>query len=216
MLTPYICLNLQAKFRLRQVAFLLETHLDKFKFLRRQEQTRSNPNMQSIQLCERDFVENPSKREVAVQFCVQFSSGVFGDFEQKLVFDFGDSLVLARTLRVSVVSEDVCSNEEVSSSRTRYCRVLDWSVDKMELVLCKDLLKLDPDGLTEQYNIPDDLPDPSVFVEFTRDTYCKLWHDILYIEEKCIQEEVARLVNKLYILYQFTYICLRDLNLTVG
>ena len=172
--------------------------------------------MQSIQLCARDFVENPSKQEVAVQFCVQFSSGVFGDFEQKLVFDFGNSLVLARTLRVSVVSEDICSNEEDCSSRTRYCRVLDWSVEKMELMLCKDLLRLDPDGLTEQYNIPDDLPDPSVFVEFTRETYCKLWHDILYIEEKYIQEEVARLDDKLYILHLFTYICLKDLNLTVG
>ena len=160
--------------------------------------------MQSIQLCAGDFVENPTKQEVAVQFCVQFSSGVFGDFEQKLVFDFGNNLVLARTLRVSVVSEDICSNEEVSSSRTRYCRVVDWSVEKMELVLCKDLLRLDPDGLTEQYNIPDDLPDSSsMSVEFTRETYSKLWHDILYIEEKYIQEEVARLDDKLYILHLF-------------
>ena len=184
---------------LRQVAFLLDTHLDKFKF-RRNLRENCSSNMQSVQLLEKDFVENSAKQESAVQFCIQFSSDVFGDFQQKLVFDFGCGSVLARSLYVSVISKDICSSNEGPSSRTTYCRILELSVEKMELILCKDLVGLDLDGLCERYNIPKDLPaDPAESVEFTRETYCKLWHDILFIEEQHIQMEVARLDIVLYV-----------------
>ena len=108
------------------------------------------------------------------------------------MFDFDHDLVLARSLDVSVVSKDVDSSKEDSSSRTSYCHILEWSEEEMELVKCKDLIEIDHDGLCDQYSIPDVLPDPSECKEFTRETYCKLWHDILFIEEKYIQEEVAR------------------------
>ena len=157
-------------------------------------------NTQSVQLLEEDFVENFAKQESAVQFCVQFSSHVFGDFQQKLVFDFGDGSVLARSLYVSVVSKDICSSKEEPSTRTTYCRILEWSVEKMELILCKDLKGLNLNSLCEQYNIPKDLPaDPAESVEFTRETYCKVWHDLLFIEEQHIQMEVARLDVVLYV-----------------
>ncbi len=142
---------------------------------------------------EEDFVENTAKQESAVQFCIQFSSSVFGDFEQKLVFDFGNGSVLSRSLHVSVVNEDICGSNEASSSRTTFCHIVEWSVEKMELVLCKDLVELDSDGLCKRYIIPSDLPDPAQIGEFKRETYCKLWHDILSIEEQHIQMEVARL-----------------------
>ncbi len=155
--------------------------------------------MQSIRLVEEDFVENTAKQESAVQLCVQFSSSVYGDFEQKLVFDFGNGSVLVRSLHVSVVNKDICGSKEASLSRTTYCHIVEWSVEKMELVLCKDLVEIDSDGLCEQYIIPSDLPDPAQITEFKRKTYCKLWHDILSIEEQHIQMEVARLVYVFYV-----------------
>ena len=160
--------------------------MDKFKFLRSPGKKHFS-NAQSIWLLEEDFVENSGKQESVVQFCIQFSSDVFGDFQQKLVFDFGLGLVLARSLCVSVISEDTCTSKEDSLSRTAYCSILEWSVEKMELVRCED-----SDDLCEQHSIPNVLPDPAAFVEFTRETYCKLWHDILFIEEQHIQAEVAR------------------------
>lgn len=176
---------------LSQVAFLLETHLDKFKFLRSATQNRSS-NTESVQLLGKDFVDDLAKQESAVQFCIQFSSSVFGDFEQKLVFDFGHGSVLALPLYVSVVSKDICSSKDDFSTRTTYCSILEWSVEKMELVLCEDLIGVDSSGLCEQYSIPNVLPDPAESVEFTRETYCKLWHDIMFLEEEHIQAEVAR------------------------
>jgi hypothetical protein len=173
---------------LSEVSFLFETHLDKFKFLGNSEANFS-PNMQSIRFLEEDFVEDSAKQESAVQFCVQFSSEVFGDFKQKLVFDFGRDSILARTLYVSVVSKDISR----VPSRSTYCHISEWSVEKMELVRCKELMELDSEGVCDQYSIPDVLPDPSKIEEFKRETYCKLWHDILSIEEQHIQMEVARL-----------------------
>ena len=131
-------------------------------------------------------------QELTVQFCIHFSSDIFGDFKQKLVFDFGSDMILVRSLFVSVMNKNICSNDEDLLSRTRYCCILEWSEEKMELVPCKDLLRMDVDGLCEQYSIPDVLPDPSECVEFTRETYCHHWHDILFIEEEYIQREVAR------------------------
>ena len=165
--------------------------MDKFTFLSGTEENCA-VNVQSIRLLEEDFVEDITKQESAVQFRVQFSSKVFGVFKQTLVFDFDHDLVLTRSLDVSVVSKDVDSSKEDSSSRTSYCHILEWSEEEMELVKCKDLIEIDHDGLCDQYSIPDVLPDPSECAEFTSETYCKLWHDILFIEEKYIQEEVAR------------------------
>ena len=169
------------------MSFLLETHLDKFEFLSSSIKNGSS-NTQRIRLVQEDFVEDSAKQESAVQFCVKFSSRVFGDFEQKLVFDFGCGSILARSLYVSVVSEDVCN----VPPRTTYCRILEWSLEEMELVLCKDLIALDSDGLCAQYNVPKVLPDPSKIGKYKRATYCKRWHEILFIEEQRIQMEVAR------------------------
>ncbi len=168
--------------------------MDKFKFLCNPGKNCSS-NVQSIRLVEEDFVENTAKQESAVQFCIQFSSTVFGDFKQKLVFDFGNGSVLARSLHVSVVSKDICGCNEDSSSRATYFSILEWSMEKMELMLCKDLIGMDSDGLRQQYIIPKNLPYPAQFVEFKvfkRETYRKFWHYILFIEEQHIQREVAR------------------------
>ena len=165
--------------------------MDKFKFLRGPGQNQSS-SMESVQLLKNDFVVDSAKQELAAQFCVQFSTSVFGDFQQKLVFDFGGSKILARPLYVSVVGEDICNSKDEPSSRTTYCNILKWSVEKMELMLCNDLMEQNSDSLCEQYCIPDVLPDPSQFREFKRDTYCKLWHDILFIEEEHIQAEIGR------------------------
>ena len=169
--------------------------MDKFKFLRRSGRQKQSVNLQSVHFHDEDFVESVARNESAVQFCVQFSSSVFGDFEQKLVFDFGDDNVLVRSIFVSVISKDI--SEEESSSRTTSCRIVEWSVDKMtKLVLCKELEKLDLDGLSQQYTIPNDLETvPEKCSKFTRKTYCNLWHKILFIEEQHIEAEVARLGN---------------------
>lgn len=143
--------------------------------------------MNTIQFLEKDFVANTERQELSVQFCIQFSSDIFGDFKQRLVFDFGSDLILVRSLFVSVISKNICIGDEDLSSRTRY-----WSEEKMELVPCKDLLRMDLDGLCEQYSIPNVLPDPSECAEFTRETYCQHWHDVLFIEEEYIQREIAR------------------------
>ena len=165
--------------------------MDKFTFLSRTEGNCSL-NVQSIRLHEEDFVEDIDRQESAVQFRIQFSSKVLGDFRQTLLFDFGNGLVLARSLNVLIVSRDMYNSKEVSSSRTSYCNILEWSEEEMELVKCKDLVEMNLDGLCDQYSIPDALPDLSGCTEFTRETYCKLWHDILFIEEKHIQREVKR------------------------
>ncbi|CAB4003242.1 probable helicase with zinc finger domain isoform X2, partial [Paramuricea clavata] len=185
--------RIQTKYKLllSQVSFLWETHLDKFKFLCSPGKNHSS-NMQSIRLLKEDFDEDSAKQESVVQFCIQFSSSVFGDFQQKLVFDFGHDSVLARSLCVSVISEDICSSKEEPSTRTTHCSILEWSVEKMELVLCEDLIGMDSGGLCEQYSIPNVLPDPAEFVGFKPETYCKQWHDILFIEEQHIQTEIAR------------------------
>ncbi|XP_028391336.1 uncharacterized protein LOC114516141 isoform X3 [Dendronephthya gigantea] len=174
---------------LSQVAFLLETHLDKFKLLRCNETTKHSSTVQCVRFQEEDFIEDSAKNESAVQFSIQFSSGVFGDFEQKLVFDFGQGSVLVRPLFVSVVSKDFSRAE---SSRTRYCHIAEWSVDKMELVPCKELMRWDLEGLCERYSIPDILPDPAKCPAFSREKYCNIWHQILLIEERHIRTEVAR------------------------
>lgn len=148
--------------------------------------------MNTIQFLEKDFVANTERQELSVQFCIQFSSDIFGDFKQRLVFDFGSDLILVRSLFVSVISKNICNGDEDLSSRTRYCCILEWSEEKMELVPCKDLLRMDLDGLCEQYSIPNVLPDPSECAEFTRETYCQHWHDVLFIEEEYIQREIAR------------------------
>ena len=121
----------------------------------------------------------------------KFNDGCY-QFKQTLAFDFGGGLVLARSLYVSVLIKDMYSSKEDTSSRTSYCHILEWSEEEMELVKCKDLIEMDLDGLFDQYSIPDVLPDPSGCTEFTRETYCKLWHDILFIEEQYIQREVKR------------------------
>ena len=164
--------------------------MDKFTFLSSRDRNCSS-TVQSIRLLEEDFVEDFTEQKSAVQFRIQFSSKVFGVFKQALVFDF-DTLVLARSLDVSVVSKDVDSSKEDSSSRTSYCHILEWSEEEMELVKCEDLIEIDVNGVCDQYCIPDVLPDPSECAEFTRETYCKLWHDVLFTEEEYIQREVAR------------------------
>ena len=176
---------------LSQVAFLSEIHLDKFTFLSRTEGNCSS-NVQSIRLLEEDFVDDIARQESAVQVRIKFSSKVFGDFRQTLVFDFGYGLVLARSLSVSILSRDMYSSKQVFSSRTSYCHILEWSEEEMELVNCIDLPEMDLDRLCDQYSIPDVLPDLSGCTDFTRETYCKLWHDILFIEEQYIQRELAR------------------------
>ena len=165
--------------------------MDKFQFLRSPTQNCSL-NTESIQFRKKNFGRDSGKQESTVKFWVKFSSGVFGDFKQKLVFDFGRGLVLVRSLSVSVVCKDICSSDEGTSSRTAYCCILEWSEEEMELVKCKDMIEKDLVGLCDQYSIPNDLPDPSGCTEFTRETYCKLWHDILFIEEQHVLSEVAR------------------------
>ena len=176
---------------LSQVAFLLETHLDKFKFLRNTSQNHTS-NLQSIRFLDEDFVEDSVKHESAVQFGVQFCSSVFGDFEQKLVFDFGHGSVLFRSLFVSVMSKEICHSKEDESLRRTVCRISEWSVEDMELVLCRDRLELDPVGLSEQYSIPSNVPVPSKLMKLTRESYCEIWHQILFIEEQYIRKEVGR------------------------
>ena len=153
--------------------------------------------MDCIEFVEQDFVEAAEKQELVVQFRIQFSSSVFGDFKQKIVFDFGQDLILVRSLFVSVISKNICSSIEDPPSRTRYCCIWEWSEEMMELVPCKDLLGMDLD-LCDQYSIPDVLPDPSECAEFTRETYCQHWHDILFIEEEYIQREIARYGDDLW------------------
>ncbi|XP_028391345.1 probable helicase with zinc finger domain [Dendronephthya gigantea] len=185
--------RIQRKYQLllSEVAFLLETHLDKFKLLCRSSgRQKQPPDWHNARFVEEDFVESVAENESAVQFRVQFASGVFGDFEQKLVFGFGSDDVLVYSLIVSVVSKD--SSKEETSSRTRYCRIAEWSVDKMELVRCKELMGMDLNGLCERYSIPDDLPVPSECSDLSRETYCNTWHKILFIEEQHIQTEVSR------------------------
>ena len=176
---------------MKQIAFLFETHLDKFKFLPIPTKDLS-PNVENVHLLGKDFFKESGKQKLVVEFSVQFSSGVFGDFEQKLVFDFGYGLVLARPLFASVVTKDICSRGQDTSSRTAYCCTLEWSEKEMELVKCKNSIERDLDGLCDQYSIPDVLPNPSECAEFTPKTYCKLWHDILFTEEQHVQNEVAR------------------------
>ncbi|XP_028391343.1 uncharacterized protein LOC114516144 [Dendronephthya gigantea] len=120
----------------------------------------------------------------------QYSSGGSDDFEQKLPLNFDIDTVLAHLLSVSFVNKD--TSEEKTSSRTRYCHIAEWSVDKIELVPCKELMGMDLDGLCERYSIPDDLPDPAECSEFSRGTYCNTWHKILFIEEKHIQTQIGR------------------------
>lgn len=127
-----------------------------------------------------------------MRFWLQFSSSVFGVFDQALVFDFGNGSILTRSLCVSVVSEDIYASEEQLSSRKTYCRFVEWSVDEIELVLCKDALQRNLDNLGEQYSLPEILPDPANFPEITNETYSNIWHNILFIEEQYIQKEVAR------------------------
>lgn len=156
--------------------------MDKFKFLR-----SSGEN--SARLLEKDLVVD--KQKSTIQFSIQFSSSVFGDFEQKLVFDFGhDSAVLARSLFVSVVSKDIRSSKEEFSAHKSSCRISEWSVEEMELIHCKDFMGRD--GVCGHYSMPNVLPNPAEFVEITGETYCKLWHDALFIEEESIEREVAR------------------------
>ena len=167
--------------------------MDKFKFCRSDQEEDHSLNKQSIRFFEDHFVEDSFKQESAVQFKVKFFSDVFGDFKQKIVFDFGRDMVLVRALNVSILSKDICDSKEKSTSRTTHCRILEWSLGDMELVECKDLTPLYSDGVSsEQYSIPNHLRNPSEVVEFTRENYCNLWHDILFIEEKHIQGEVWR------------------------
>ena len=168
--------------------------MDKFTFLR---SPTENPSSKKggILLFEEDFVEVTGKQESAVQFCVQFSTGELDEFEQKLAFDFGRGSVLVRSLSVSVVSTDTCNNKEDLSLHTSYCCIPEWSEEKLELVLCGDLMRMNVDGLCDQYSIPDVLPDPSECTEFTRETYCKLWHDILFTEEEHVHREITRYEN---------------------
>ena len=176
---------------LSEVAFLWETHLDKFQFIRTPEE-KDSPGTQSIPFLEDDFVEYPSMHKAAVQFCVQFSSDVLGNFRQKLLFDFGNDMILSRLLNVSVVSEEICISKDEYLPSTTFCRILEWSEEEMELVGCKDFQGMDPDGLCEKYKNEDALPDPAEIGEFTRNTYCKQWHDVLFHEEQYIEKEVAR------------------------
>ena len=159
--------------------------MDKFKFLR----SSGEHSVNSARLLEEDFVVD--KQKSSIQFSIQFSSNVFGNFEQKLVFDFGhESAVLARSLFASVVSKDICNSKEDSSAHTSSCRMLEWSVEEMELVHCKDFIGRG--GVCERYSMPNVLPNPAEFVGIARETYCKLWHDALFIEEENIEREVAR------------------------
>ena len=171
---------------MNQVAFLLDENLDKFKLLKNPDESEETQTTQCVELSEDDFVDDLENHESAVQFCVKFYSEVFGEFNQELVLDFGDEQYLHHTLEVSVTSDEF----QESLPKTVSCQILEWSLENMKLVLCPELF--DPESLREQYNIPNDLFDPSKFKEFTRDTYCKLWHHILFIEEQHIQKEVAR------------------------
>ena len=174
---------------LNQVALLLEEHLDKFKLLKSPDESEQKPTTQCVQLREDDFVEDCANHESAVQFCVKFNCGVFGEFRQELVLDFGGQSYLSQCLNVSVMSDDLRGKQE-SPRQSVSCQILDWSVENMKLVLCPELI--DGEDLRQQYNIPRDILDPTTLEEFTRETYCKLWHDILFFEEYHICDEVAR------------------------
>ena len=164
--------------------------MDKFTFLRSQDQDHLS-NMRGILLLDEDFVEVSGTSERAFQFCVRFSSGEFGDFEEKLVFDFGRGSILFRSLVVSFASE---------SRNKENVAYVEWSEETLELVLCRDLKGMDSDGLCDQYSIPDALPDPAECAELTRETYCKIWHDILFTEEQHVQREIARYEDEFGIL----------------
>ena len=170
-----------------------EFHLDRFKFLNNPGAS-SNPSSSQHSLrfsVGNNLIENSSKKTLVARFGVHFSSEVFGVFEQKLIFDFGNRSVLSRKIKVSVVSKEILPNEEMLVKR---CRIVDWSLDSVEVVKCDDLLYLDEEGLCDLYPIPDVHPAPSEIPEFSSETYCESWHNILYTEEEYIKKEIARSV----------------------
>ena len=174
---------------MKQVALLYESHLDKFKLLSSPDAEKDPDAMtQNLEFCEENFVEDSDKHEAAVQFCVKFSSGTFGEFPQLLVLDFGGQYYLRHSLEATVVSSDAFSSPEPPPSVV--CQILEWSIDELNLVPCPKLLEhLDFSG---KYNVPYDLPESKGMEEFTPTNYCKLWHTILFIEEMGINREISR------------------------
>lgn len=133
-----------------------------------------------------------------VDIIVSFSTAIFGNFAQFLVFDFGKKTHLAVKMTVEVGSQEFLKEFVEARSKLK----LDWPLwDDGS----REIIKFEPkrpsvfnnEHLIDKYKLPrreDIVPSPLLdgSTGFSKNNYKDVMHQLLFVEEIYIRKQVAR------------------------
>ena len=134
-----------------------------------------------------------------VDITVIFSSSVFGNFSQLVVFDFGQRSHLALDLSIDVGSQEFLSAFAEGKSKL----IADWSPwdnGSMKVIAFHSKISpvFDNEGLLSKYKLPlrpeDIVPSPILIGSgcLSKENYKDVMHQLLFVEESYIRKQVAR------------------------
>lgn len=136
-----------------------------------------------------------------VEVALSFSTFVFGNFRQYLVFDFGQESPLALEFCVEIGSQEFL--RELSEEKTKLALggpLWDESYWKIVPFECKTSSVFKNDNLTDLYKLPVDRVDdvvPCPLLDesqgLSEKNYKDIMHQLLFVEEFYIRKQVARL-----------------------
>ena len=120
---------------------------------------------------------------------VSFKSSLYGSFDQCVVFDFGKKPYLMQKLNADVHSESLSQSAIVSKHATAAAIWDESSVEVVRFIHGTDEA-LQGEHLSRTYSLPKqvDITDN----ELNRDNYKRIMHQLLFVEEGFMKDEISR------------------------
>ena len=133
-----------------------------------------------------------------VSFTVSFESSLYGSFDQCIVFDFGTKPYLVRRLNVDVQSE---SPPQISIVSQHVTATAIWDEHSMDVVrfVQKTGQALQAEHLSRIYSLQKQ--EKITAKELRRDNYKTVMHQLLFVEEGFMTNELSRYSKHLIYTY---------------
>jgi len=124
-----------------------------------------------------------------VSLTVSFKSFLYGSFDQCVVFDFGRKPYLMQKLTVDVDRESLSQGAIISQHATAAAIWDESSVDVVRFIHGTDEA-LQGEHLSRTYSLPKqvDITDNKL----NRDNYKRIMHQLLFVEEGFMKDEISR------------------------
>ena len=133
---------------------------------------------------------NALSGRVTVSLTVAFESSLYGSFDQCVVFDFGKKPYLIRKLNADVQSESLSKAPIVSQHLAASAIWDERSVEVIKLIH-KTGEALQGEHLSRIYSLPKKVEITAD--ELSRDNYKNVMHELLFVEEGFMKDEISRL-----------------------